>query len=170
MVSVKSDVDNDVYVVRDLPDKQTAANMLAKIKQNIFYISNYLFEHIKNYPEYKQYISQLHSRIQNCIIMESSENSIYTSYSVNKGEQIVFCIRSRDKDHKRQLHSLNLMMYVALHEMSHVACPENGHTELFRKIFEFIATTGVELGKYKRIPFAEQPVECCGLIIKASII
>src|SRR5438445_471854 len=82
---------------------------------------------------YNIYIEQLKERMSNVIISESSENNGYTSYSINKGEQIVFCLRSKkDNNH---LHDLNLLMYVALHEMAHVACPEIGHTDLFKEIF-----------------------------------
>ena len=88
-------------------------------------------------------------------------------YSVNKGEQIVFCLRSKNTG---KLHSLNLVMYVALHEMAHVACPEYGHTKLFKKIFAFFTKTAIEMGIYERIPFNQRPEEYCGLTITDSII
>ena len=33
-------------------------------------------------------------------LSESIPHTDYTSYSVNKGEQIVFCLRSKDKEEK----------------------------------------------------------------------
>ena len=39
------------------------------------------------------------------IVLESSEDSVYTSYSVNKGEEIVFCLRSRKIKNKLRLRS-----------------------------------------------------------------
>ena len=45
----------------------------------------------------EQYIKQLNTRIQNVIITESTFNSSYTSYSVNKGEQIVFLYKNKRK-------------------------------------------------------------------------
>uniref|UniRef100_A0A6C0EBI8 Uncharacterized protein n=1 Tax=viral metagenome TaxID=1070528 RepID=A0A6C0EBI8_9ZZZZ len=170
MTYVKSDIDNQMYLVRDLPDKQNAANTLARLKQNIMTITNYLYTNIDNpkYKDFAPYIRQLHKRIQNTVIIESSANSIYTSYSVNKGEQIVFCIRSvKNKD---DIHDINLMMYVVLHEMAHVACPETGHTELFKKIFSFLTTTAIELGLYYKIPFGSDPKEYCNMTITDSII
>jgi hypothetical protein len=166
---VKSDIDSEYYLVRDLDDKQQASNMLAKIKGNIMYLTNYLYKYRDSkYTEYQQYIVQLHSRIKNVVVLESSEDSVYTSYSVNKGEQIVFCLRSRKI--KNQLHKLNLLMYVVLHEISHVACPEYGHTPLFKRIFAFITEVAILIGLYNKIDFSHDPMEYCGLIITDSIV
>ena len=65
-------------------------------------------------------------------IYETSLTSNYTSYSINKGEELSFCLRSKSTG---KLHDINLLMYVAVHELAHTACPETGHTPLFNKIF-----------------------------------
>lgn len=166
---VKSKIDKNEYLVRNLPDKRKAANMLAKIKKNIFVLTNHLYKYKDTqYSEYEKYIRQLKDRIMGVDISESSEDSYYTSYSVNKGEQIVFCLRSKKERHK--LHNINMVMYVALHELSHVACPEVGHTELFKKIFHFITKVAMNLGIYKKVDFARQPTEYCGLTVSESIV
>lgn len=169
VIYVQSDVDNNKYLVRDLPDKQMASNMLARIKMNLSILVNEL-NNKKNteYIEYKPYIEQLYDKFDKIVINESSEDSIYTSYSVNKGEQIVFCLRS--KINKNDIHPINLVMYVALHEISHVACPEYGHTLLFKKIFAFFTTVAIKINIYQYIKFSEQPTEYCGLTISESII
>lgn len=169
MVYVKSPIDDELYLVRDLSDKQDAANMLAKIKQNIITLTKYLFDHKDEYKENKEYISQLNSRTRNIIIMENDGDYQYTSYSINKGEQLVFCLRTRSSSTEK-LHSLNKVMYVVLHEMSHIACPEIGHGKLFKKIFAFIATVGIQINLYQKIDFANSPEEYCGLTINESII
>lgn len=166
VIYVKSDIDGDLYLVRRLPDRQHAANMLARVKQNI----NTLIDRtsMANNKEHSKHVQQLRDKFKNCIIMESTENSIYTSYSVNKGEQIVFCLRSRHDNGK--MHDINLIMYVALHEASHVACPEYGHTELFKKIFAYLTNEAVNLNLYSKIDFKNQNTEYCGLLITDSII
>lgn len=170
VIYVESDIDNSSYLVRDLPDKQKAANMLARIKKNIFEITDYLVKNKETdmCKEYSSYIDQLVTKIQDVVINESSEDSKYTSYSVNKGEQLVFCLRSISD--KNKIHDLNVLMYVVLHEIAHVACPEYGHTELFKKIFAFFTTVAVSMNMYTKIPFNETPVEYCGLTISDSII
>lgn len=168
-VYVKSDIDNEFYLVRDLPDRQHACNMLAKIKQNLVKLVKYLNDNKAKYPDYATYITRCNDRLANCIINEGSEDSVYTSYSINKGEQIVFCLRSR-KYNTGQLHDINLVMYVALHELSHVASPEYGHTDLFKKIFAFMTNIAVQLNLYDKISFNTSNTEYCGLIISESII
>ena len=88
MTYVRSDIDNNYYLVRCGNDKEFAANFLARIKDNIFKIVNYLNENKEKYPDYIDYINQLASRIKNVVIHESSKNSVYTSYSINKGEEL----------------------------------------------------------------------------------
>ena len=46
-------------------------------------------------------------------ITEATKNNKYTSYSINKGEKIVFCLRSRDETNK--LVDLNIMMFVGFY-------------------------------------------------------
>lgn len=168
MTYVKSEVDGRYYLVRNESDKLQASNILATIRNNIFIITNHLVNNIEKYKDNADHIRQLQNRIKDVIIIESTEDSVYTSYSVNKGEQIVFCVRSRKN--KDKLHDLNLMMYVVLHEMAHVACPEYGHTPLFKKIFGFITNIAIELNLYTKIPFDTNPQEYCGMKITDSII
>ena len=168
VVYIKSDIDNKQYLVRNLDDKQSAANLLASIKRNIFTLTEYLYKNIDKYKDYEKYIRQLNDKIYSADIMESSEDNKYTSYSVNKGEEIIFCLRS--KNDKNKLHDMNLIMYVVLHEMAHVACPEYGHTELFKKIFHFITTVAIEIKLYSKIDYKKTPIEYCGLMITDTIV
>lgn len=163
-----SDIDGKMYWVRDLEDKKRAANMLAKIRYNINKLRNHLVKNIDDYPKMRPYIKQMDRKIRYTRFSESTPESVYTSYSVNKGEQIVFCLRS--KYYKNKMHKLNLVMYVTLHELAHVACPEYGHTKLFKKIFAFLTNVAIEHNIYERIPFDENPTEYCGLTIGDSIV
>lgn len=165
---IKSDIDGKSYLVRDVKDKQQAANMLARIRSNLLLLNKHTLENIDKYSEFAQYINRVNVRVNDVVINESSEDSVYTSYSVNKGEQIVFCLRS--KRSRTKIHDLNLMMYVAIHELAHIASPEYGHTDLFKKIFAFYTNTAIEIGVYKHIDFKNNPTEYCGLTISESIV
>ena len=156
-------------MVRDLSDKTTAVIMLSTIRLNILKLNDYLFEHRNDtYKEYKSYIEQLNDRIKSVTISESRETSQSTSYSVNKGEELVFCLRSKKEWNK--FHNFNTIMYVALHEISHIACPEYGHGPLFKKIFAFITKVASELNIYTITDFNKTPEEYCGIYITESII
>lgn len=168
MIYLKSDIDGESYLVRDLPDKYTAVNLLGKIRKNMNLLSNKLSENKSSHKKYINYIEQLNNGLKNSIISESAENTIYTSYSINKGEQIVFCLRSKLINNK--MHDFNLIMYVVLHEMAHVACPEVGHTELFKEIFAFLTQEAIKEGLYTKIDFRNNNQEYCGMQITDSII
>jgi len=169
-IYVKSELDNKEYLVRDLPDKQEAANMLARLKLNIDKLVEHLYENkeIAEFSEYKEFIEQLKRNIKNTIIYETKLKAEYTSYSVNKGEELVFCVRS--KEIPERLHKLNLVMYVCLHELAHVANPEYGHGEQFQKIFVFFTKEAIKIGIYKKEEFFQNPQEYCGININESIV
>jgi predicted metal-dependent hydrolase len=93
-------------------------------------------------------------------ISESDKNNKYTSYSVNKGEKIVFCVRSRDERNK--LVKLNIMMFVALHELAHTMTESIGHTEEFWNNFRVLLRNARRMGIYKRVNYNETPVDYCG--------
>ena len=96
-----------------------------------------------------------------------------TSYSVNKGDELVICLRSKvDYD---KFHNINVIEYVVLHEISHIASPiyeenYNNHGPIFKKTFAFIANVASDAGYYKKIDFKNNPTEYCGIIINESII
>lgn len=185
IVYVRSELDNKYYLVRNLPDKQIAVNLLSKIKQYIFLLINYLknntdTESQKNIQtlacdlshqskvckNYREYISILHHKIQKTEISEGIGSEKYTSYSVNKGEQLVICLRSLKTN---ELHDINIIMYVVIHELSHIACPEYGHTELFKEIFAYLLRNAISINIYNRIDFYKNPEDYCGLMLTDSI-
>ena len=171
MTFLKSPIDNKYYMVRNLPDKFVAVNLLATLRNNLLLLIKHLDDNKDTlYKDKKQYIEQLQDRILDVTIAEnpSAHKDDTTSYSVNKGEELVICLRSKkDKD---QFHDINVLMYVCLHEIAHTGCPEYGHTSLFKKIFAFFAETAVKLNLYKKIDFNKNPQEYCGITITDSII
>lgn len=170
VVYVVSQFDNVKYLVRNDNDKQKASNMIGQIRAKLKLLVEHCSNNSEKYKNYEKYINRLKNKYDNIIFCENGKNSTYTSYSINKGEKIVLCLRSRKNDSKDKLHDPNLVMYVAIHELSHVACPEHGHTDLFKYIFAFLTEVSVKLQIYKLIDFENLPTEYCGLIISDSII
>jgi predicted metal-dependent hydrolase len=157
------------YLVANDNMKQDAANLLDNIVKTMFKLKKYLYEKIKDYPDYASYIKQLNDNLNEdkTTIYETDPNTNLTSYSVNKGEEVAFCLKSKKTG---QLHDINLMTYVALHEMAHIGCPETGHGELFKKVFKFLTERAIELNLYKKIDYNVAPVEYCGMTLSSSIV
>lgn len=157
------------YLVYDDEKKKESALLLEKVTENMFKLKSYLYKNKDNFAELKDYIKQLHRNLNKdrTLIYENDPKSDLTSFSVNKGEEIAFCLKSKKTGN---LHDENLIMYVALHEMAHIACPEIGHGELFKKIFKFLTEQAIELGIYKYDDYDSKPVEYCGMMLSSNII
>lgn len=169
VIYVESYYDGQEYLVQNSIHKNESAILLSKLLERMKFIRDYLRENVEKYPEFKEYINLLSynfSDFRTHVYEGDGENNL-TSYSVNKGEELVFCLHSKKTN---KLHDINLLMYIALHEMSHIACPEIGHTTLFKKIFNFLTKTAVELNLYQRIDFSTNPQEYCGMRLNSSII
>lgn len=167
LVKIKSPIDNNFYWVRDKTDKFQAANTLAKIKINMKKLVSYLQQNQTKFPENMSYIKDLVSRTKKINIMETPQDEKYTSYTINKGEKIVFCLRSKLLDN---IHDMNTLMYVVIHEMAHVGCPEYGHTPLFKKIFKFLLEQSIVIGIYKPIDYRINPQNYCGMTINEYLL
>jgi len=90
LVKVKSTVDNDYYWVRNKPNKIIAANTLANIKINMTKLIYHLKNNIDKFPKNTTYIQDLIKRTKVINIMETPQDEKFTSYTINKGERIVF--------------------------------------------------------------------------------
>lgn len=166
-IYVKSSLDNKEYLVQNLENKEEATYMLSVIHKRIIIMRDYLEINMNKYPEFKEYIEQFCDRINNLTLLENAPDGKYTSYTVNKGDEIALCLRSKNTG---QLHDLNLVMYVVLHELAHVACPEIDHTDLFKKIFIFFLNIAIMLKIYKKIDYQREPTEYCGLTINENLL
>jgi len=165
MVSVKSSVDGNTYQVRDMPDKQEAADLLARVRQRMQKLYNYL---IATYPE-KLQVKQLKQNFKPdpSRISESTPDAEHTSYSVNKGESVHFCLRQRQGNNE-SLVKENIMVFVALHEMAHMITPTIGHGPDFWNNFGWLLKIAEDQGIYKYEDFSAHPVSYCGVKITDS--
>lgn len=158
---VSSPYDNRPYLVRNLPDRDQAAKMLSLIRARLLKLTKHL---VKKYPKDPR-IRRLANNFNPDQISESAPDSKYTSYSVNKGEKIVFCVRQRNA--KNELVDLNTMMFVAIHEASHLMTVSVGHTKEFWDNMKFLLgealSKDVQLYNYQ--PFHLDPKPYCGTMI-----
>ena len=159
VIFVRSLLDNREYLVRNNPDKQEAADLIAKIRGKLDKLCLILKKEYPNDESVKRLIKKFNSDN----ITESGKNSKYTSYSVNKGEKVVLCIRTRDK--KEALIDENTITFVALHELSHIQTKSIGHTEEFWSNFKFLLKNAIKHGLYKHVDYSKHNVAYCGMTI-----
>lgn len=152
----------ETYEVRDLPDKQKAAKLLAELKGRCVQLVKHLHTNQPDHP----CTQLLVKRYKPDSLQEGPKDSKMTSYSVNKGEKIVFCIRSRDS--KESLVQINTLVFVALHELAHVGTDSVGHTQEFWDNFRFLLKESISIGIYEHQDFKNKPVKYCGTEITDS--
>ena len=160
---------NVKFMVYNDRNKVASANLLAELVDKMYRLRNHLIKNKKKYEEYIEYINLLEENFnhERTSIYENAPDSDLTSYSVNKGEELAFCLKSKKTGN---FHDINLLMYVAIHEMAHMACPEVGHGDLFKKIFRFLTLEAIDIGLYKKGDYQDNPVEYCGMILSSSIV
>lgn len=161
MALVKSSLCGNSFLVRNMDDKQEAADRLSTIRERLLRLMKYLEQTYNDRPFVKQIIRNFDANPER--FAESTPDAAYTSYSVNKGEKVYMCLRQRDD--KEELVSENILIFVALHEMSHIGTASIGHTKEFWNHFAWLLEKAEDLEIYKFQDFAAHPVEYCGVHI-----
>lgn len=160
VVMVLSSVDKTKYLVRNLADKEQAANKLAQLKSTLVKFVTYLNTTVGD----DERIQRLAKRYQPDKISESTPESNYTSYSVNKGEKVFMCVRQRDEDNT--LINDNTLLFVAIHELAHIMTISKGHTDEFWTNFKFLLKHAIDGKIYQYQAFHKKPVKYCGVTIR----
>ena len=161
---IKSQVDGNMYLVRRLPDKQKAADTLAQLALDVEKLIKHM---LAKYPENKD-VKRLYENFNKNNMSESSPDSGYTSYSVDKGRRLVLCLRQ--KDAMNTFVEYNTLMFVVLHEATHCMLTDIGHTPKFWETFRFILKEAIAIGLYKHVNYNKSPKDFCGIKITNSVL
>jgi hypothetical protein len=155
-----SDVNGNKYCVRDRNKLELAADRLALVNNNLNKLVNHLS---KKYPT-KENVQRLINGYNPKKIYETLPTSEFTAYSENKGEKLAFCLDT-EKNSKGRLIDINTLMYVALHEVSHIATKSIGHNDEFWNNFKFMITEAKEINIYNPVDYQKEPARYCGMNI-----
>ena len=154
-----SDVDGNKYCVRERAKLELAADLLANTTQKLKQLVAYLGE---KYPN-KENCKRLVNNFNPTKVKEILPTSEFTAYSENKGEKLAFCTTTTKEGDK--LIDPNTLMFVALHEISHIATKSVGHTQEFWNNFKFILENAVKINIYKPVDYKNKPKNYCGMKI-----
>lgn len=162
LVPVKSSVDGNTYKVRDLPDKQTAADLMAKIRLKMNKLKLHVESKFPDKPQVKQLSKNFEAESHR--FTEATPDAEFTSYSVNKGESVFFCLRQREGSDE-SLVAEDILTFVAIHEMGHMITRTIGHGPDFWNNFAWLLQEAEAIGIYKHRDFSAHPVSYCGMKI-----
>lgn len=157
---IVSTVDGNKYCVRERERVQDAADVLAKVnvkcKQLVDYTNN-------KYPD-KDNVKRLKEGYNPKRVAETLPTSEYTAYSENKGEKLAFCLNKK-RQGEDQLIDEHTLMFVAIHELAHVATKSVGHKTEFWDNFKFLLENAQEAGIHIPKDYKMEPAEYCGMDI-----
>lgn len=155
--------DGQHYEMQNLPGKEQAVALMAKIRGKLVKLQEYY----RDTPGVAQdpACARLVARFSPNAFVENDMQSKDTSYSENKGQKIVVCLRDKTKKPTYPLIDENTVMFVMLHEMSHLMTETVGHTQEFWNNFKRILHDAVKLGIYQPVNYTQQPTPYCGMTI-----
>lgn len=165
LVEVRSSIDGKLYRVRDMPDKQKAADLLAKVRQRMRNLYAHLEKTYPDKPQVKRLLQRFDADPDR--LLEATPDAEHTSYSVNKGEQVHLCLRQRQGGDESLVNE-NVMAFVSLHEMAHMITDSIGHEPEFWNNFGWLLREAEKIGVYQYQDFKAHPVRYCGTSITDS--
>jgi hypothetical protein len=156
---IVSDVDGNKYCVRERAKLQLAADLLANTTQKLRKLVAYLGKTFPGRANCKRLVDNFDPQT----VKEILPTSEYTAYSENKGEKLAFCTTTTKKGDK--LIDPNTLMYVAIHELAHIATKSIGHTQEFWQNFKFLLQNAVKIKIYNPVNYKKKNKNYCGMKI-----
>jgi hypothetical protein len=153
-----SSVDGNKYCVRERANLKAAADLLAKTTAQCKKLVAYVAEKHPNDENIKRLVKGYNPQK----IMETLPTSQYTAYSENKGEKLAFCLNVK-KDDPNKLIDEHTLMFVAIHELSHVMTKSIGHKSDFWQNFKFLLQNAKDAGIHEPKDYKKQSGEYCSM-------
>ena len=160
---IVSTVDGNKYCVREREKVQDAADLLASVTEKCKALVAYCKQNHSNVDCVKRLVAGFNPQK----IMETLPTSEYTAYSENKGEKLAFCLNKTKKGEDNMIDE-HTLMFVAIHELAHIATKTIGHKSDFWENFKFLLQCAKESGIHDPTDYKQAPTEYCGMKIRDS--
>ena len=99
-------------------------------------------------------------------VMETLPTSSFTAYSENKGQKIAFCLSPKKKHGEETLIDEHTLMFVAIHELAHVATVSIGHKTDFWNNFKYLLENAKEAGIHEPKDYKNAEGKYCSMKLK----
>jgi len=151
--------DGNRYCVREREKINEAANLLANVTNKCKQLVKYMNDTHPNDTRVKKLVAGFNPKT----ISETLPTSKLTAYSENKGKKIAFCLNTTKEGDT--LIDPNTLMFVAIHELSHIMTTSIGHKQEFWQNFKFLLENSKESNIYIPVDYKKKSTEFCGLTI-----
>ena len=121
--------------------------------------------------KFADYLSQNHPNDERIIrLIENLEDTEFkespfekgtSSFTINKGELVSLCLRQKNKP--KDIHDLNTLMFVVIHELGHVMTVSEGHTQEWMDNFRFLLREAEKCGIYEPVDYSRENINYCGV-------
>jgi len=145
-----------------MPDKKEAADMMARLRIKMNKLKVHLESTFPDKPQVKQLTRNFEANPNR--FYEATPDADHTSYSVNKGEAVHFCLREREGGDE-SLVKEDIVVFVAIHEMGHMITESIGHGADFWNNFAWLLKEAEAIKVYAHRDFRAHPVSYCGMKI-----
>lgn len=157
--TIVSKIDNRNYDVQIKDNSVEAADLIAKVREKLVLLVNHMFKSFPSNPK----VMRLKKNFNPDVLKEGIDNPSYTSYTVNKGEEIILCLRTDGK-----LVDINVLTFVCIHELSHIGNETIGHDDAFWEFFRELLIEAINIGVYIKYDYKKSPIKYCGMMITDS--
>lgn len=158
---VVSSVNGNKYCVRERKQVNKAADLLASTASRCQELVDYV---AKKYPD-NENIQKMKEKFNPKNISETLPTSEYTAYSENKGEKLAFCLNTEKHDNDKLIDG-DTLLFVAIHELSHIMTKSIGHKTEFWDNFKFLLKEAQEANIHNPIDYKKNPKQYCSMKIR----
>jgi len=93
-----------------------------------------------------------------------------TAYTIGKGQQLAMCLREKNPlgsghPELHDVHDIELLAFVAFHELAHLGVDVRQHPPEFWSAFKFLLAEARDGGILAPVDFTQRPHLYCGLVI-----
>lgn len=161
-----SEIDGQHYPVKaHFEDYKMASDTLAKLNKVNNRLINHLQKKYKDTPYYGE-VEFLSGNYDGGALSEHTpKTTVNTSYVLNKGDQIKLCLRSPKNG---KIHDFQTLLFVNLHELSHLLDRQYGHNDTFWDSFKILLHEARSIGVYNPIDYEKYPTTYCGITIASN--
>ena len=151
--------DGNRYCVRQREKVDEAANLLATTTEKCTQLVKYIGDALPDDKRVKRLVAKYNPKA----FRETLPTSELTAYSENKGEKIAMCLNTTKSGDT--LIDPNTLLFVAIHELSHIMTESIGHKQDFWQNFKFMLENAKAANIYQPVDYKKSPKEYCGMTI-----
>lgn len=157
--------DNNYSVLPYLENPEKAALLLAQVNKTNLALIDYIllkYHYNKDATVYKLALRLKNKYMPDNLRENDPTSPNDTSYTEDKGQVVALCLREK-VNNNQDFEQFNLIVFVSIHELAHIASIGYGHEDEFWYNFKLLLAEAAVSGLYDPVDYEKKPVNYCGL-------